>query len=551
MKVRVKKRATVKCFYINSLQQGYAMIYKRIFFTALFAVFATIQVIGQIEKPNLLFIMTDQQQYNALGKAGNTIINTPNLDRLAEDGVFFTNFYSGSPVCVPARGIILTGRSIHASGIIENSIASDKYITGEEGFHKMKTFDDILIGQGYSGEYHGKWHCPEAMADNYSNRPIVFGKYIQFYRDYLAKENIPSKIEKQPGDQVDGLSRLPYMPNPMDYRYGEEKNWIPPYLKSGSYNNPTVFGMTRIPDSHTLPAFDAKNTIAALERNKNNPFTITCSFIWPHPPTITSSTWYEKYDADDMPIPESFEDDMKNSPYRNRWSQPEKEHARDRDKIKHYISTYYAMVEEVDFWVGEILDKLEELGLADNTMVVFTSDHGEMLGTHGMISKMNFYEESAHVPLIIRYPKGIKKNTVVDMPCSHYDLFPTIMDYLEAGQHPSHGQSLRSAIENTPGAKEAFKYTVAEWDWQSEPNYMVRSGDWKFLFGKTPESPGMDALYNLRSDPYEMNNLLGNNPQGYKYREKAEELKGYLLEWLERVESPYLQGVKDREIKTL
>ncbi len=117
------------------------------------------------------------------------------------------------------------------------------------------------------------------------------------------------------------------------------------------------------------------------------------------------------------------------------------------EKIKYMISNYCGLVREIDDWVGEILKKLDELGLAENTLVIFTSDHGEMLGAHGMREKNVFYEESAHIPLLIRFPNKIKSNTRVDGYVSNIDLFSTILDYLEIGSHKSDGKSLHGLMD--------------------------------------------------------------------------------------------------------
>ena len=134
----------------------------------------------------------------------------------------------------------------------------------------------------------------------------------------------------------------------------------------------------------------------------------------------------------------------------------------DPEKIKYMTANYYAFVKEIDVWLGQILDKVDALGLADNTLIIFTSDHGEMLGAHGMREKNVFYEESVHVPLMIRFPGRIKRGTVVSEPVSHIDLHATITDYLGAGRHPSDGASLRRYIENETDEN---AYAVSEWNW--------------------------------------------------------------------------------------
>jgi len=191
------------------------------------------------------------------------------------------------------------------------------------------------------------------------------------------------------------------------------------------------------------------------------------------------------------------------------------------------------------------ISKLDEHGLTDNTLVVFLSDHGEMLGSHGMTSKNIFYEESVHVPLLMRLPGTIAAGTRIEDPVSTRDTFPTVLDYL--GQSPREGinsESLRGVIDG----RETRDFAVAEWREDSKvPTYMIRSGDWKLLISKIPEAKSIDALYNLKADPHEMVNLLFEGmPESHAL--VAAELKSKLLSWLEDANSPSVQGVRDRRL---
>ncbi len=249
----------------------------------------------------------------------------------------------------------------------------------------------------------------------------------------------------------------------------------------------------------------------------------------------------------DMPVPESIGDPMDNSPYFHENGRSKMPQYADPEKIKYMIANYYALVKEIDIWLGRILDKLDELGVADNTLLIFTSDHGEMLGAHGMREKNIFYEESVHVPLLIRFPGRIKPGVVVDEPVSHIDLFATIQDYLGATETESDGESLRRYIENKSKSKDPF--AVSEWNWRGpvQPNLMVRTRDWKYFIPNTADSKVMNVLYDLKKDPHEMNNLLGKNPKAKKHRKQAEYMKGLLVQWLEKTNSPHLEEVVARD----
>ena len=187
--------------------------------------------------------------------------------------------------------------------------------------------------------------------------------------------------------------------------------------------------------------------------------------------------------------------------------------------------------------MGQILDKLDELGLAENTLVIFTSDHGEMLGAHGMREKNVFYEESSHIPLLLRMPGDIPAGPVVDGYVSLVDLFPTILDYLDIPQHDSDRASLRDLMEGRETTH--GDYVVTEWDYRGDvsPNYMVVADGWKLMIPYTESSQVINALYDLNTDPHEVNNLLGKNPTSSEYLERAERLRRYLLNGLKSMKT--------------
>jgi len=256
--------------------------------------------------------------------------------------------------------------------------------------------------------------------------------------------------------------------------------------------------------------------------------------------------YFSMYPVDVHAMPASINDKMANSPYVKSNSRVNQTEYADPTKLKYMMSEYYGLITEIDDWVGAILDKLDELGLAENTMIIFTSDHGEMLGAHGMREKNVFLEESAHIPLLIKCPGDVPAQTTVNGYVSLIDLFPTILDYLEVPEHESEGKSLRGLIEGTDTTH--GKYVVTEWDRDNIPNLMIVKDGWKLIIPDKASSTVINAMYDLNTDPHEMNNLLGSNPDRAQYQVKAEELRASLLEWLAKNNSAHYFSVSQRDL---
>ncbi|MBI9017801.1 MAG: sulfatase-like hydrolase/transferase [Phycisphaerae bacterium] len=499
--------------------------------------------VSKSKMPNLLFIMTDQQRWDALSLAGNPVVKTPNIDKLASEGVYFERAYTQCAVCGPARASILSGRAVENHGVVTNDHANPGK---SEDVFAVKSFDEILHRKGYLSEYYGKWHCPDHRAKIYRNAVEVchgdspfglplFGRYRKFL-DKNLKRRKPGQ-----GEQVSGSYNWIYKMDPIDRRFNLPSDTDIKVVQ------PDNHGKLLVPAELSPTAYQVSEVMDALDKVGSKPFNITCSITYPHAPMIPTEPYYQMYKPEDMPVPVSIDDDMKNSPYSDANGRKRLPEYRDKEKIKYMISNYYGLIKEIDDWVGKLIKKLEEKGLAENTLVIFTSDHGEMLGSHGMREKNVFYEESAHIPLVIRFPGRIKPNSVVKQPISQIDLFATILDYMQAGDHESDGKSLRPLIE---GEDKTDKFIVSEWLWHGDrvPCYMVVSGDWKLFCPHTPESRIVNVLYNLKDDPYEMNNLIGKNPDKLKYAAQVEKMKAMLVSWLVSIGSKNVDGVRKRKM---
>jgi len=266
-------------------------------------------------KPNLLFIMTDQQRFDALSYAGNKILHTPHMDRIAREGVWFKNAYTQCAVCSPARASMLTGYTVANNKVISNK---ESYLPENSGVMPMKTYDEILAENGYECEYYGKWHVPTYRARIYNNPVTMAGihktelgpghkeAYIQ-YLDPL----FPDRPLKE-GEFKDTLTDRPYRPYPLDKRFDLKKKGKDPNIKVGQSD---IHGVTKIPAQFHMPAFEAGEAIHAIERLKDKPFSITCSFHHPHPPYLATEEYIKMYPAEKMVPPVSIDDDMADSPY--------------------------------------------------------------------------------------------------------------------------------------------------------------------------------------------------------------------------------------------
>lgn len=496
-------------------------------------------------KPNILIIMTDQQAWDAVGYAGNERIKTPNLDRLAHEGANFSQAVTPCPVCVPARTSILTGRLTETTTIRDNKDAK----TGDCYY---PTFDEILAKRGFTTEVYGKFHAPEHMARVYMNPPVegMTGTDPIIHWEPIYVKHIRDSFKKRPlkaGELYETTfygGTVPYKLDPTDryYKY-MDTGVIPEREKAKRLSQADIHGVLDLPAEYTITAVQGKQTIDALERLKDKQFILTSSFHCPHVPITPSEPYASMYKATNMVAPVSIEDRRGNSPYSTGKIIPP---YNDKEKVQYMIANYYAFVTEIDDWIGKILNKLDELKLAENTLVVFVSDHGEMLGAHGMRGKFNFYEESVRVPFLIRYPGKIKPAQTISTPVSVLNIFPTVLDYAGLKSIPTDGYSLKGVMEGVETPK--YDFAVSEWTWKNKnvPSIMIRTADWKLMTTHRKGGKNVEVLIDLKNDPFEMNNLLGTNPERFKYKEKAEELRSKLVGYLKDVNSPLVGGIENR-----
>ena len=348
---------------------------------------------------------------------------------------------------------------------------------------------------------------------------------------------------KEEGDIYYSSMERYYAPDPFDplYNSGTPKA----NQKSQVYS----MGLLRVTDQQSRTAMDSQNLIAAINRLKDKPFTVHCSYGPPHPPLLVCEKYHSMLNPDDMEMMPNFEAREKASPYYVNISKST--YFQDPAIMKYMVKNYWVMVKELDDWMGQVFQCIYNAGIKDHTMIVFLADHGEMLGAHGLNGKANFYEEASHVPMIVSFPGKIPAGTVVNAPVNTIGIYATILDYLgiQDGQtHRPDEPSLRRFIENKElsDSKEAF--AVSEWPSDVVPGEMIRTKEWKLMIGRTEKAKSVDALYNMEKDPYETTNLLA-GPDGKKYQQVVAELQRKLVENLEYRNSPYAKSVRDRVVK--
>ena len=501
------------------------------------------------KRPNILIIVTDQQRWDALNASGvNPVIYTPNLDRLVQEGCYFSQAVSPCPVSGPARTAMLTGRFVEKTGIRTNMDCNKDLL------NNYPSYDELLVENGYKAQYYGKFHSPKSLASVYTNPPEkdlsvteTISNWERLYRLYLKNEVEPRPLKPEQVYDNSFYNGTPYTPTPMDSRYDK--------LKSGTLtieeksmkgiSQPDHHGILDLQDNFTITAVQGKQVIQAIQDLQQQNFVITCSFHSPHAPMLPTSTYASIYKPENMPIPVSIKDSMIGNPYQKANGRLKKKEYADPYKIQYMTAEYYALVTEIDKWVGEILTTLDNCNLTNNTLVVFVSDHGEMLGAHGMREKNIFLEESVRVPLIFRYPGKIKAGRRIETPVSTINIFSTILDYAGISAE-SDGFSLRNLME---GKKPKYDFAISEWMWEKQtvPNLMIRTAKWKLLMSKDADSKSIDALYDLENDPYEMKNLLA-IPQD-KYIRIAEKLKENLVDYLSEKDYPGIKHIKNKKIE--
>jgi arylsulfatase A-like enzyme len=440
-------------------------------------------VAGAQAKPNVVFVLTDDQRADAVGYHPNSLlgIETPNIDRLAEEGARFDNMFVTTSLCSPSRASFLSGTYTHTHGVRDNFTDYP---------HELQSFPLLLQQAGYSTAYIGKWHMGEG---DDSRRPGF---------DYWV-------THKGQGKYYD-----------TDFNVNGERKTV-----AGYYT-----------DRVTDMALDW-----LTQRDQTQPFALIVGHKAPHGPFIPEPRYATRYDAIPYPYPASgFELDDKPAwikerlptwhgiygplyGFRDDFPDMRPEAVADFER---FVRSYVATINSVDDSVGRIYAALERSGELDNTIFIFASDNGFLFGEHGMIDKRTMHDASVRVPLVVRYPDRIKAGTVIKEHVLSLDMAPSIVDMAIAGKMKNiQGLSWAGLVAGEPSAwRDAWLYEYNyEVQFPYTPNVRgIRKGDWKYI--AYPHGDGgplrhMEELYNMAEDPAESRNLAIDKASAGKLQE--------------------------------
>ena len=482
---------------------------------------------GKRRQPNVLLLFSDQHQAACTGFEGHPDVITPNLDKLAQRSTVFSRSYCQDGVCVPSRMSLMTGHYPRRLGVLHNP---DKSSVLDE----VVSLQSVFKGNGYHTAAIGKRHLVGAADAGWD-----------YHRSHIAKES--------PGNSY--------------WEWIEEQGYLDEFKRDwggefgGEY--PTADMATRIsalPEDKTMEAFTAQEVVKIIRQQKNSdkPFFCWASFYRPHQPYNALKRYLDMYDysawgegtvkGGAISKPSTLNQPMEElPPALAAWRQGKNRVWRldkaleDEQLFRFYIASYYALVTEIDHHIGTIMKALEDEGIAENTIVVYASDHGDFVGRHGMVEKCavghNVYEETLRVPLVVSYPPMVKQGQRCDQLAEMFDLYPTLLNL--AGIEMPRTKFLLDAsslVDNLTGtATTDRKYIVSEnWSQASVITDRYKLGIWldptAYAAGRDFRSFG-DMLFDRENDPDEIHNLI-DRPE---YAKVQKQLREYFEDFTSKV----------------
>ena len=439
-------------------------------------------------QPNILIIHADQHRHDCIGAYGNPDISTPNIDSLAADGVRFTDSYCPYPVCTPSRYSLLTGQYVC------QHLGWNNYCTLPSG---IATFPRLLRDSGYSTQAVGKMHFTPTYLDVGFDKMVLAeqdgpGRFDDDYHRWLKSEGL--------------IDRLDLMDQRQEYRKNAPKEY---WDTSGALRSD-------LDEAHHSTTWIADQAIAAIQGWTDGGNLLMAGFIKPHHPFDPPAPWDTLYNPDSLSLLSGWlEEPLSRDLERNAGYFPHKDLTEKR--LRRAMALYYGSISQIDYHVGRMVDLLKKKGMYDDTLVVYTSDHGDYLGYHHLLLKGNYmYDALIKVPLIIKLPGRKRAGEVSEDLVSNIDLAPTLLGAAATPVSRSMGGI------DLDGSSEAREVVFAEG--ASGGEYMVRTKTHKLLLCAEEEA---SQFFDLRSDPFEVDNRIGETD----YTEEIRRLREALFRW--------------------
>lgn len=439
-------------------------------------------------KPNILIIHADQHRYDCLGAYGNKDIKTPNIDKLAEEGVVYTNSFCPYPVCTPSRYSLWTGLYVHQHMGWSNHCTIPPAI---------ETFPRILKEAGYNTKAVGKMHFTPTYLDiGFEQMELAEqhgpGRYDDDYHRYL--------INKELVDGIDLTDQVKEYRDEASKEYWDSFGAVESDLCEEDHSTEWV----------------GNRAIQSIEKWEESGNLLMVGFIKPHHPFDPPSTWSSMYNPEELSILDGWtEECLDQDILMSEGYFPNKKLT--KEKLRKVMAYYYASISQIDDQVGKIIELLKKKNIYENTMIIYTSDHGDYMGFHHLLLKMNYmYDPVMKVPLIIKYPGQKHRGTVSNKLVNNIDVSVTVLKNAscEKGEFMQ-GIDLEEIKEHD--------FIFAENGYGNY--YMVRSHTRKLLLCKEEK---MSQFFDLEKDPFELNNLY-NDPE---YKIEIEEYKNRLFRWM-------------------
>jgi arylsulfatase A-like enzyme len=440
---------------------------------------------------NVLLLMTDEQHYRSLSSTGDPYIETPAMDRIGREGVRFENATCVTPYCSPSRASMITGVYPHTHNILMN-VSPGRNTQPALDPKAFANTENMLHARGYATAHRGKWHLGDkgdfGCYESWSYASQTGHGYQRFLEEHLpaaqfANHPSPGKYLNRPVEMLPvverGYHEFHAIPNmPVAYISTIGRSVIPPDLLPETQITDQVLGL--------------------IDAHADENFMITASWSPPHDLWVIPEPYYSLVDRRRIGLPGSTDVPE----WDRRGASKRLGDIMGPEGIREYAAIYHGMVKYIDNQLARILKKLDDSGLAENTLVIFTTDHGDMVGAHGCIGKSiaSFYDDLVRIPLSMRLPGRIQAGTVVGQPVSQIDFMPTIMDYLgQPVPEGIHGRSMRPLVEGR-----AVSWRDHAFCQRAGSGRMLRTDRYKY---SCQPKPGTAALYDLQEDPHEDRNL--------------------------------------------